>query len=425
MSDAQQPAASHTTAAPAAALAATSTPTATTSAANASEPATPDAAELARQKREARKARILAKGSDRLARITNTGRGEGASAYLTPSTPLGPSRPSSAISSSSSPATSVTARGDEDPIEVDVSTLPTIASDEVRRGEAAAGNPFADMGMSAGANHPGGGMPANPMEALIAMMQGQGGPSGGTEGLFGAMGADGAQGAPNLEGLPPQLAAMLQGMPGFGGAASGSASGAGGAQAPLTALRTKTWTERLFDLLQAALVAVLAVYFARNSVFNTDPTLLSTDPIATATASLSSTSSLQRWARLGYDAPSYSDWTSPLLSSSWSSGGGGSGAALPLFWLFITLEVALQAMRIVLFSSKAPQQPASMLGMLASLVPIPNLQTYISLAAKYVGLANAFVNDLAIVVFVFGLSVLWAGWKVGDNQGAVWVRDEL
>ncbi|KAN0065975.1 hypothetical protein ACQY0O_000001 [Thecaphora frezii] len=417
MSDAQQPAASHTTTAPAAAPA---TPTATTSAANASEPATPDAAELVRQKREARKARILANGSDRLARITNTGRGEGALAYLTPSTPLGPLRPSSAAASSS-PATSVTACGDEHPIEVNVSTRPSIASDEVRRGEAAAGNPFADMGMGAGANHPRGGMPANPMEVLIAMLQGQGGPGGGAGRLFGAMRADAAQGAPNLKGVPLQLAATLQGMPGLGGTASGSASGAGGAQTPLTALRTKTWTERLFDL-QAALVVVLAVYFARTSVFTMDPTLLSPDPIA-PTASLSSTSLLHRWARLGYAAPSYSDWTSPLLPC--SSRGSGSVAALPLFWLFLTLQVALQAMRIVLCSSKAPQQPALMLGMLASLVPIPNLHTYTSLVAKCVELANAVIDDLAVVVFGFGLSVLWAGWKVGDHQRAVWASDEL
>ncbi|KAN0062304.1 hypothetical protein ACQY0O_005184 [Thecaphora frezii] len=215
---------------------------------------------------------------------------------------------------SSLPATSVTACGDEHPIEGNVSTRPSIASDEVRRGEAAAGNPFADMGMGAGANHPRGGMPANPMEALVAMLQGQGGPGGGA----------GAQGAPNLKGVPLQLAATLQGMPGFGGAASGSARSAGGAQAPLTALRTKTWTERLFDLLQAALV-VLAVYFARTSVFTMDPTLLSPDRIATAP--LSSTSSLHRWARLGYAAPSYSDWTSPLLPC--SSSGSGSVAALP------------------------------------------------------------------------------------------------
>ncbi|KAN0062153.1 hypothetical protein ACQY0O_005510 [Thecaphora frezii] len=294
MSDAQQPAASDTTAAPAA----TSTPTATTSAANASEPATPDAAEPVRQKREARKG----------------------------------AHPRQCAVASSSPATSVTACGDKHPIEVNVVTRPTIASDEVRRGEAAAGNPFADMGMGAGANHP-----------------------------------RGAQGAPNLKGVPPQLAATLQGMPGLGGTASGSASGGGGAQAPLTVLRTKTWTERLFDL-QAALVVVLAVYFARTSVFTTDPTLLSPDPIA-PTASLSSTSLLHRWARLGYAAPSYSDWTSPLLSC--SSRGSGSVAALPLFWLFLTLQVALQAMRIVLCSSKVLQQPASMLGMLASLVPIP------------------------------------------------------
>ncbi|EPQ27277.1 uncharacterized protein PFL1_05200 [Pseudozyma flocculosa PF-1] len=389
-----------------------------------------DAETLARQKREARKARILSKGSDRLARITNTGRGEGASAYLDASSPLGPSRPSSAVSSTpASPAPgAATARAgaaapgaDEDPMEVDISTLPTISSEQVRRGEAASGNPFLDMG---GAGGPSG----NPMEALMAMMQGQGAGGGGPFGAGGpGMGPEGAQGPPNLEGLPPQLAAMLQNMPGFGGGAGGAGAGPGGdAQGPPTALRVKTLPERLFDVLQAGLVVLLAIYFARSSLFNDDHSSFASDVASASTlhtSATSATSTLHRWARLGYERPLESEWTLTNLSLSLGAG----GTAFPLFWIFITLEIALQAMRVVLFSSKTPPPP-SMLGMLAGLVPIPNFALYVRLAAKYVALINAFVNDLAVVVFVFGLAVLWAGWKVGiDAVGpaAALVRDEL
>lgn len=379
-------------------------------------PAAPvDAAEAARLKREARKARILSKGSDRLARITNTGRGEGASAYLNDN-----AIPSSAAASpAKAAATAVGARAeDDDPLEVDISTLPR----GMPRGEEAT-NPFAMFG---GGGAEGG--QQDPMAALMAMMQGGGGgPFGGGPG--GPPGAGGQQ--PDMSGLPPQLAAMMQQ---FGAGAGGP----GGANAPsITATQCKPLTERAFDMLQAFLVLALAVLAAKSSLFDTDhssvvPAALS-DTLEKTSLTSSATSTLSRWAKLAYAPPSPSEWSSPLSPSSSSlSFLPSSFSALPLFYIFLTLEITLQALRIAIFSRKTPAPP-SMLSTLTMMLPIPNLGLAIKLVSKYLALVNAFVNDVSLLVFVFGVAVLWSGHKLGgvgmlDGAGGVGLgvgHDEL
>lgn len=46
-------------------------------------------------------------------------------------------------------------------------------------------------------------------------------------------------------------------------------------------------------------------------------------------------------------------------------------------------------------------------------LPSPLLRTLILTASRYLSLLNAFVNDVAVVVFVLGISILLAGWRVG------------
>lgn len=357
------------------------------------------AAEAARQKREARKARILSKGSDRLARITNTGRGEGASAYLKDNTPSIP-----------------TVRNEEDdPLEVDISTLPPRAGGAVPRGEEAT-NPFL-MFPGAGGGQEGGG--GNPMEALMAMMQGAGGGMGGE--------GQGGQGGPDMSGLPPQLAAMMQQM-------GGGAGGPGQPPVP-TAVQKKSIPERAFDILQAALVVALAVLAAKSSLFDTSHSTPLPDSLTDKVGSISSpspiaaSSTLRRWARLAYTQPDPSEWSLaststslPFLPSTFST--------LPLFWIFLSLEITLQAARIALFSKKTPAPP-SLLSTFAMMLPIPNLGLMIRLVGKYLALINALVNDVSVLVFVFGASVLWSGYQLGGvgmlEQGAVpgYIHDEL
>lgn len=355
-----------------------------------------DAAEAARLKREARKARILSKGSDRLARITNTGRGEGASAYLKDNTPSLPSTPTPNSSAQlNNPI--ATARDDDDPLEVDISTLSPRAGP--LRGEDAT-NPFAMFGgggdpmMMGGAGQGG---QQNPMEALMAMMGGAGGGMGGPPGT---------DGQPDMSGLPPQLAAMMQQ---FG--AAGGPGGAGGASAVPTATATKSLSERCFDLLQAVLVVALAVVAAKSSLFDTNRSSVLPDSVSETLDKLPPSafpSTLRRWAKLGYQQPSPLEWSSPLTLTTTTT----TPFGLPLFWIFLSLELTLQAARIVIFSRKTPAPP-SLLSTLTAMLPIPNLHLAVRLVGKYLALVNALVNDVSLLVFVFGVSVLWSGWKLG------------
>ncbi|SPC64887.1 uncharacterized protein UHOD_07847 [Ustilago sp. UG-2017b] len=359
-----------------------------------------DAAEAARLKREARKAHILSKGSHRLARITNTGRGEGASAYLKDNAPSLPSTPQS----NTSPADPLATRAyDEDPLEVDVSTLPLQAG--APRGEEAT-NSFAMFGDAPGQGQ------QNPMEALMAMMQGGGvGPFGG--GGLGGSGSDGQQQQPDMSGLPPQLAAMMQQF------------GAGDTAAPgtPTATQKKSISERAFDLLQAIFVLALALLAAKSSLLDFDRSSPAPDAvddafekIAPNSISCAPTNTLRRWARLGYQRPSAEEWalvsrssTTSFLTSAMLPG---RLSTLPLFWIFLSLEILLQAARIAIFSRKTRPAP-SMLAMLAGMLPIPNLGLIISLVSRYLALVNAFINHLSLLVFVFGVAVLWSGHKLG------------
>ncbi|SAM85937.1 uncharacterized protein UBRO_07847 [Ustilago bromivora] len=361
-----------------------------------------DAAEAARLKREARKARILSKGSHRLARITNTGRGEGASAYLKDNTPSLPSTPLS----NTSPADPLATRADdEDPLEVDVSTLPLQAG--APRGEEAT-NPFAMFGGASGQGQ------QNPMEALMAMMQGGGGGGGPfAGGGLGGSGSDGQQQQPDMSGLLPQFAAMMQQ---FG---AGDTAGPG----TPTATQKKSISERAFDLLQAILVLALALLAAKSSLLDFDRSSPAPDAvddafekIAPNSISCAPTNTLRRWARLGYQHPSAEEWASvsPPSTTSFPTSAmlPGRLSTLPLFWIFLSLEILLQAARIAIFSRKT-RPPPSMLAMLAGMLPIPNLGLIISLVSRYLALVNAFINDLSLLVFVFGVAVLWSGHKLG------------
>ncbi|KAJ1020819.1 hypothetical protein NDA18_005669 [Ustilago nuda] len=362
-----------------------------------------DAAEAARLKREARKARILSKGSHRLARITNTGRGEGASAYLKDNSPSLPSTPQSNTGLADPLATGA---DDQDPLEVDISALPLQAGPP--RGEEAT-NPFAMFGDAPGQGQ------HNTMEALMAMMQGGGGGGPfGAEGLGGS-GSDGQQQQPDMSGLPPQLAAMMQQ---FG---AGDTTGPG----TRTATQKKSISERAFDLLQAILVLALALLAAKSSLLDFDPSSSAPAPdavddafekIAPNCISCAPTNTLRRWARLGYQRPSAEEWASVSRSSTTSFVTSAMLPArlstLPLFWILLSLEILLQATRIAIFSRKT-RPPPSMLAMLAGMLPIPNLGLMISLLSRYLALVNAFINHLSLLVFVFGVTVLWSGHKLG------------
>ncbi|PWN54339.1 hypothetical protein IE53DRAFT_293431, partial [Violaceomyces palustris] len=377
-----------------------------------------DAAEAARLKREARKAKILGRGTDRLARITNTGRGAQGSAWLDTSVTLpSVSAPAPPISTSPNPASSQTDKGsasaqlpgeDADPLEVDISSLPKTsvarqAGDQQQPG-------FQQM-------------PQNPMEALMTLMGGAG--AGAGQGGSGGFGGGGPEG--DMAGLQAQIAAMMQGM---GGGQTGDPNQPGGGpfgqQMTPAPIKVKSLYERAFDLLQAGLVAGLAIWAAYSSmmVFNSRPisdALNGEKPFGFADVTINSFSSsdspLLRWARLAYQSPSQVEWERVQQASSLSSPSSFFSFfnSLPLFWVFITLEIVLQSARIVLFESRAPPPP-SFVQMIASQLPIRNLALYIRTGSKYLSLASALVNDVALMVFCIGMTILYCDYRVGGAE---------
>lgn len=54
-----------------------------------------------------------------------------------------------------------------------------------------------------------------------------------------------------------------------------------------------------------------------------------------------------------------------------------------------------------------------MLLKISNYLPHPQLRLLLRTLASYLPLVDSFVNDLAIVVFVIGCTILFAGWRVG------------
>lgn len=241
------------------------------------------AADAAKARREARKAKILASGSDRLARITKTGRGSEAEA-LYPTSPPPPLSSSAAMRSA-----------DEDPDEIDISRIqrgrPGETSDEelqalmmqsiMRQQGAMAGTPA--EGMDAGMQ--------DPLQQMMAAMQGGGG--GGLPFDLSALMGGGGPGGEGAAGMPPNLAAM------FGN----------GAAPP----KARTKFDKFFDLLHLIVMLVLG-FITVSAVFSSQIQLESTVVETTLDGQTEETkqilldehSGLQRWARLGYERPG--DW---------------------------------------------------------------------------------------------------------------------
>jgi hypothetical protein len=214
-------------------------------------------ADDAAAKRAARKARILGKGTDRLNRITQTGRGQEA-AELYPASPPPLASPRAAPSSSAA----APADDDGEPPEIDISSL--------RAMQRADAPPF--PGMPEG----GSGMPAFP-------------------------------GMPEGMELPPQMQQMfsqLQSMMGGAGGASAAdgaspfgASPFGGIPGAEDFAASKT--DRIFAVVRALLCAAFGGYLVLP--------LLHAHKAASATESLIAHvngGAMMHWARLGYERPS-------------------------------------------------------------------------------------------------------------------------
>lgn len=275
--------------------------------AEATPPASPplDAAAAAKAKREARKARIQAGGNERLARITKSGRGEEAETLYKTHQPLNPSaRPTSP----STPTPTPTADHDNDPEEIDISTQQHREREAMIRAKASErrNQPFQE---GPSGNQPGQEGIQDPFQAMMAALQGGGG-SGGA----------GGEGQNPFEGLPfdpSQLFGMMGGgPPGSGGIPQGRGLNINGqsVQKP-----NKTKLDRFFDLLHSLIFVGLGLFLAGSALRSSSGRLENgqhgiklrdaeeVEPTTGLTEGIggesSTTTTLQKWARLGYEKP--------------------------------------------------------------------------------------------------------------------------
>ncbi|KAK0548610.1 hypothetical protein OC845_003479 [Tilletia horrida] len=315
-------------------------------------PSTPSAEDAAKSRREARKAKILGAGSDRLAKITRTGRGAEAET-LYPSTP--PPAPKPHTPSSPSAVTGPLIE-DDDPVE-----LPPPP-------------PAGEFDFA----------------SIMARLQQHQQQTGGAEGSG---------------GLPIDINQLLAltGMQPPPGSADGAQQPGVHPQAQPPAPRTKL--DKTFDLLRA-LTMIAFAFLAVSSLFSRPSASSSISPTAVTTDDHQA-HLLQRWASLAYRKPA--EWEAQFFQM---ESFGITSSTVPIFWLFISVEIALQSSRILLFSHRPP--PPSILTTALSILPLPPaLSSLIRTGASYLTLLSALLNDLAIVIFGVGLTILWAQYKSG------------
>ncbi|KAI6142074.1 hypothetical protein BKA82DRAFT_723380 [Pisolithus tinctorius] len=101
----------------------------------------------------------------------------------------------------------------------------------------------------------------------------------------------------------------------------------------------------------------------------------------------------RRWQMLGYRRP--------------EDEGGWGVQLVPFFWALMTLEIMLHTIRV--FTGHAQPNPPKLLALAIHHLP-PPIPSLIMDALRYLQLGNSFVDDVAMIVFGIGVVVMAAGW---------------
>lgn len=330
-------------------------------------------------KREARKRRILEKGGDRLSRLTNTGRGKDYEGLDT------------------SPVAQRVMPREAPAVTTNATATSTTTEHVVERSAAPEGDdPFASM-MAAvqarmGAEAPGGTMPTDPFALMQQVLN------------------RGAQADP---------------MAGAAGAASASSTLMQQASAEM---RTAERSVRRLRLVQATLVFAFAFYIVFSSIFShSHDTGLTGRSIQTDTMDeFARDTHMKQWASLAWEYtpsgswlskhdPTYFPWgaiRAPLETVRPYLGTYAQSAWLEqdlptwsVFWVFVTMEMGLQGIRLALLQ----RMPATLPGPLDSVVSLyaPGLKSMLVPAASLMSLVSALVDDLCILLFAIGLGIVF------------------
>ncbi|GAA5918229.1 hypothetical protein JCM6882_003019 [Rhodosporidiobolus microsporus] len=312
----------------------------------------------------ARREKLLAKGKDRLDKITGTVKGEGR--FVNESAGLPPRIPD-AVPGANPPAPTSLAdiNSSDDPAEVDLASNPlSLLSGG---GGAPGANPFGafpGLGGLGGGGEGGAGGEDPFMQMMQAMAQ-QGG------------GAPGTAGAPSAAGGQPMANPFLQPPP-----------------------PPKTFLDRVFPLVHILAMVGLAAY----AVVFLEP--------ARRVAEYG-------WTGTHDDGIDWSAWGALLSVKPRDHGAAAQAvgfrqlAEVPLLWMFISVELVLQTTRLFLLRNR-PSPP----GLLTSFLPLlsqfsPQLGLAIQTGVKYLDLFSTCLNDLAVLIFCIGVVVLVGRYKTG------------
>lgn len=326
----------------------------------------------AEAKREARRRRILERGGDRLSRITNTGRG---SDYdVLDATPVPPKPQSSARA---------------EPADGPADAAPAIGGEGAPGGEDA-------------------------LSAMLASLQGQRGD------------------APTRGEDPMAMMSRLLG----GGMEAASTPTAAPAVPEATAadLRRTEQFDRRLRLVQATIVLVFAAYVVVGSILSpTAETGLTGRALeGDAAHAFARHAFYEQWASLarrptainawlsGSD-PAVMPWGALRTPFDWLQPHLGKYVPLnterlpawPVFWVFLSMEMALQGVRVVMLQ-RLPAAPATGVGHVLSLYA-PGLVPYVTPLLSAVSLGGALLDDLCILLFVIGVGVLYCNWRVSGG----------
>ncbi|GAA6038406.1 hypothetical protein JCM8097_007633 [Rhodosporidiobolus ruineniae] len=329
-----------------------------------------DSAELspAAARAAARREKLLAKGADRLNKITGTAKAEGR--VISDSAGI-PARPPTSANPPAPTSLADVAGANDDPAEVDLASQ----------------NPLSLLaGMNAG-----GAGGANPFAAF--------------PGLGGAGAEGGAPGGDLFAQMMQQMAAGAGGEGGPGAAAGGGAGGLGAGANPFMMQppappAPKTLLERVFPLVHILAMVGLAVY----AVVFLEPA--------------------RRVAEYGWtgteDGIDWKAWGALLSQKPREYGAVAEAvgfrqlAEVPLLWMFISTELVLQTTRLFLV-----RNTSSPPGLIASALPLlsqfsPQLGGIVQTGFRYLDLFTACLNDLAVLIFCIGVVILVGRWKSGD-----------
>ncbi|KAJ6569402.1 hypothetical protein B0H19DRAFT_1257055 [Mycena capillaripes] len=343
---------------------------------------------------EARRKAILSRGTDRLAKLTTSGRGEDAAYAPEVADPPLPTFPTSA------PTNLGNFVGEETPMPRPRSRVPSRTN--ANANGATQANPSNPFGMP----DPSAWSAEQQTQFLQALMGGGGSPPSMpalTSGAGAGLGGSPAPEANPFAGMGMEnnpFAAMMAAAAGGGGGAGFPPMGAdagmpgmgmGMGKAP-EMTPPKTLAQRLMPALHLIAVWTLLLYF----VFVQEPA--THDVTSGGVGEPGGIGFAWRWRQLIGGAKGGLG----AFASGWGV------HALPFFWAFVTLELVLHSLRI--FSGFDAFRPPTLLALALPHLP-PPIPSVIVHSMKYLQMGSMFLDDIAAVIVGIGLVIWLATWR--------------